>query len=127
MPVQQTPEGPWSCPPDLSGVASELYPIRPQPPTRNRGKAKNSVALTIAGDSHPANLTAQRGGQLQCAKRAFGTQGRAGTACRETLKPPTWRRRRGHRKEKDLPTRYGGTGREACGCVVVTEPCGAGR
>jgi hypothetical protein len=38
-------------PPDRSGVASELYPILAQPPTRNRAKAKKSASRTDPSDS----------------------------------------------------------------------------
>ena len=49
-----SPESPRAGPPDLSGVASELYPILAQPPTRNQSKAKKSVPRTVPADSTPS-------------------------------------------------------------------------
>ena len=46
-----SPESPRAGPPDRSGVASELYPILAQPPTRNRSQAQKSVPRTLPADS----------------------------------------------------------------------------
>ena len=49
-----SPGLPRAGPPDLSGVASELYPILAQPPTRIGGKGKKSVSRTDPSDSIPS-------------------------------------------------------------------------
>src|ERR1700734_3340558 len=53
------PRRPRACPPDLSGAASELYPILAQPPTRTGGYEKKSVRRTKGGHSVPTVYTGQ--------------------------------------------------------------------
>ena len=54
-----SPEYSPGHPPDLSGAASELYPILAQPPTQNPRLEKKSASLTIRGYSSPTITAGQ--------------------------------------------------------------------
>ena len=72
------PEDSPGHPPDLSGAASELYPILAQPPTRNRRLEKKSASLTVRGYSRPTITPGQpQRESTGSGRRAPGAESRA--------------------------------------------------
>src|ERR1700722_18336218 len=121
-----SPEDSPGHPPDLSGAASELYPILAQPPTQNPRLEKKSASLTIPGYSCPTIPPGQpptrTPGSPANRQAADAKAPGGGTYIARTvaITSPGPRASTGGL----FPARYGGTGREA---GLPATPGAAGR